>query len=76
MTIDQRCKSQQITADRMFMDFKYTNPGSKEQLRALKTLNTLVCQWVVFFHGDDNFDNEKFSLKETVFINIYYAVKS
>ena len=38
MTIDQRCKSQQITADRIFMDFKYTKPGSTEQLRALKTL--------------------------------------
>ena len=71
MTIDQRCKSQQITADRIFMDFKYTKPGSKEQLRALKTLNTLVCQWVMFFHGDESYVKEKVSLKESVFSNTY-----
>ncbi len=71
MTIDQRCKSQQITADRIFMDFKYTKPGSTEQLRALKTLNTLVCQWVMFFHGDESHVKEKVSLKESVFSNTY-----
>ena len=71
MTIDQRCKSQQIAADRIFMDFKYTKPGSTEQLRALNTLHTLVCQWVVFFHGDESYDKEKVTLKETVFSNIY-----
>ena len=71
MTIDQRCKSQQITADRIFMDFKYTKPGSTEQLRALKTLNTLVCQWVMFFHGDESYVKGKVSLKESVFSNTY-----
>ena len=71
MTIDQRCKSQQITADRIFMDFKYTKPGSTEQLKALKTLHTLVCQWLVFFHGDESYDKDKILLKETVFSNIY-----
>ena len=71
MTIDQRCKSQQITADRIFMDFKYTKPGSTEQLRALKTLNTLVCQWVMFFHGDESYVKKKVSLKESVFSNTY-----
>ncbi len=71
MTIDQRCKSQQITADRIFMDFKYTKPGSTEQLRALKTLNTLVCQWVMFFHGDESYVKEIVSLKESVFSNTY-----
>ena len=71
MTIDQRCKSQQITADRIFMDFKYTKPGSTEQIKALKTLHTLVCQWVVFFHGDESYDKDKILLKETVFSNIY-----
>ena len=71
MTIDQRCKSQQITADRIFMDFKYTKPGSAEQLRALKTLNTLVCQWAVFFHCDESFGKEIVLLKETVSSNTY-----
>ena len=33
MSIDARCKEQRPVADRMFMDFKYTRPGSKEQLR-------------------------------------------
>ena len=49
MTIDARCKEQQQTADRMFMDFKYTAPGSKEQVRALMTLTFLVGMW-----GDDD----------------------
>ena len=42
MSIDARCKEQQPVADRMFMDFKYTRAGSKEQLRALRTLNFLI----------------------------------
>ena len=37
MTIDSRCKEQQIVADKIFMDFKYTAPGSADQVRALKT---------------------------------------
>ena len=71
MTIDQHCKSQQITADRNFMDFKYTKPGSTEQIRALKTLNTLVYQWAVFFHCDESFGKEAVLLKETVVSNAY-----
>ena len=71
MTIDQRCKSQQITADRMFMDFKYTNPGSKEQLGALKSLHKLVCQWALFFHYGESFSKESILLKETVSSNTY-----
>ena len=70
MTIDQLCKNQQITADRIFMNFKYTKPGSTEQISALKTLHTLACQWVVFFHGVESYDIEIVSLKETVFSNI------
>ena len=42
MTIDSRCKEQQNVADRMFMDFKYTAPGSADQLRALETLTFLI----------------------------------
>ena len=29
----------------MFMDFKYTAPGSTEQLQALKTLSFLLGMW-------------------------------
>lgn len=32
----------------MFMDFKYTSPGSKEQLSALKTFNDQVRLWADF----------------------------
>ena len=42
MSIDTRCKEQQSATDRMFMDFKYTRPGSKEQLQALATLSFLI----------------------------------
>tara|TARA_B100000405_G_scaffold256415_1_gene190918 strand:+ start:652 stop:852 length:201 start_codon:yes stop_codon:yes gene_type:complete len=53
MTIDARCKEQQRTADRLFMDFKYTAPGSKEQLRALTTLTFLVGMWADFLSAEE-----------------------
>lgn len=45
MSIDARCREQRSVADRMFMDFKYTRPGSKEQLQALNTLSFLIGMW-------------------------------
>ena len=48
MSIDNRCKEQQRVADQMFMDFKYTSPGSKEQVRALNTFSFLVSMWADF----------------------------
>tara|TARA_B100000212_G_scaffold320002_1_gene277542 strand:+ start:26 stop:232 length:207 start_codon:yes stop_codon:yes gene_type:complete len=48
MSISDRCKNQQNMADRIFMDFKYTKPGSPEQLRSLMTLNYLISQWANF----------------------------
>jgi hypothetical protein len=53
MSIDARCKEQQQTADRMFMDFKYTAPGSKEQMRALMTLSFLVGMWADFLSAEE-----------------------
>ena len=53
MSIDARCKEQQQTADRMFMDFKYTAPGSKEQVRALTTLSFLVGMWADFLSAEE-----------------------
>ena len=53
MSIDARCKEQQQTADRMFMDFKYTAPGSKEQVRALTTLSFLVGMWADFLKAEE-----------------------
>ena len=53
MSIDARCKEQQQTADRVFMDFKYTAPGSKEQLRALTTLSFLVGMWADFLSAEE-----------------------
>ena len=53
MSIDARCKEQQQTADRMFMDFKYTAPGSKEQVRALTTLSFLVGMWADFLSTEE-----------------------
>ena len=53
MSIDARCKEQQQTADRMLMDFKYTAPGSKEQVRALTTLSFLVGMWADFLSAEE-----------------------
>ena len=63
MTIDQRCKSQQVIADRIFMDFKYTKAGSDEQLRALETLHSLISIWATCIINDEWVHNESFSLK-------------
>ena len=56
MSIDERCKNQQPAADRLFMDFKYTKPGSDEQMRALASFNSLVCIWAEFLLEDGKFD--------------------
>ena len=45
MSIDARCKEQRTNANRMFMDFKYTAPGSKEQVSALTSLSFLMGMW-------------------------------
>ena len=53
MSIDTRWKEQQSAAYRMFMDFKYTRPGSKEQLQALATLSFLIGMWADFLTAEE-----------------------
>ena len=53
MSIDARCKEQQPVADRMFMDFKYTRAGSKEQLQALNTLSFLIGMLADFLAAEE-----------------------
>ena len=53
MSIDARCKEQQSAADRMFMDFKYTRPGSKEQIQSLVTLSFLIGMWGDFLSAEE-----------------------
>ena len=53
MSIDARCEEQQPVADRMFMDFKYTRAGSKEQLHALNTLSFLIGMWADFLAAEE-----------------------
>ena len=53
MSIDSRYQEQQLAADRMFMDFKYTRPGSKEQLQALTTLSFLIGMWADFLSAEE-----------------------
>ena len=53
MSIHRRCKQLQRVADQMFMDFKYTSPGSREQLRALKTFNDQVLLWADFLAQEE-----------------------
>ena len=38
---------------RIFMDFKYTRPGSKEQLQALATLSFLIGMWADFLTAEE-----------------------
>ena len=53
MSIDARCQEQRSVAYRMFMDFKDTRAGSKEQLRALGTLSFLIGMWVDFLAAEE-----------------------
>lgn len=52
MSIDQRCREQRNIADAMFMDFKYTKPGSAEQVCALNTLSFLLSMWNDFLGSE------------------------
>ena len=63
MTIDARCKEQRNVADKMFMDFKYTAAGSKEQIQALKTLSFLIGMWGDFLVNEERRMNFASSLK-------------
>ena len=49
MSIEERCKENQVFADRIFMDFKYTQAGSKEQIDALEMFHSQVCMWCYYF---------------------------
>ena len=63
MTIDSRRKEQQNVADRIFMDFKYTAPGSADQIRALKTLTFLISLWGDFLSHEERRMNSALLLK-------------
>ncbi|MGC6483761.1 MAG: hypothetical protein ACON4T_09410 [Synechococcus sp.] len=53
MTIDNRCREQQRIADQLFLNFKHTKPGSKEQVRSLMTLSFLIGMWSDFFKREE-----------------------
>ena len=65
MSIDNRCREQRDVADQMFMDFKYTQPGSEEQIRALKTLSFLIGMWADFLDAEEERMNAAISLIES-----------
>jgi len=66
MSIDNRCREQQRVADQMFMDFKYTSPGSKEQVRALNTLSFLVGMWADFLVHEEKRMSSALTLEASV----------
>ena len=66
MSIDNRCREQQRVADQMFMDFKYTSPGSKEQVRALNTLSFLVGMWADFLAQEERRMSSVLTLEASV----------
>ena len=45
MNIAKQCREQRNIADKIFMDFKYTTPGSQEQLNALQAFHLLIGAW-------------------------------
>ena len=45
MNIAKQCREQRNIADKIFMDFKYTKPGSQEQLNALQAFHLLIGSW-------------------------------
>ena len=65
MSIEQRCKEQQVIADRIFMDFKYTQAGSKEQIHALEMFHSQVFMWCYYFCHSDKTQWASFSTLET-----------
>ena len=62
-SIENLCKCQQNIADRIFMDFKYTKPGSQEQFNALQAFHLLIGAWADSCIRSD----EKTSLGEIAF---------
>ena len=66
MSIDSRCKEQLRVSDQMFMDFKYTSPGSKEQVRALNTLSFLVGMWADFLVQEERRMSSALTLEASV----------
>ena len=48
MSIEKLCREQRNSADRLFMDFKYTDPGSDEQIQALNTFHSLISLWACY----------------------------
>ncbi len=63
MSIDVRCQEQKSAADRMFMDFKYSKPGSKDQVRSLLTLSFLVGMWADFLDNEERRMSAALSLR-------------
>ncbi len=47
----------------MFMDFKYTSPGSQEQLQALATLSFLIGMWADFLTAEEKRMDQVLALK-------------
>ncbi len=64
MTIDRRCREQQLVANEILMDFKHTKPGSQEQFRSLKTLSFLIGMWSNFFRREETRMNAALALEE------------
>ena len=63
MNIAKQCREQRNIADKIFMDFKYTKPGSQEQVDALLSFHFLIGAWADSCIRSD----EKTSLGEIAF---------
>jgi len=60
----------------MFMDFKYTSPGSREQLRALKTFNDQVLLWADFLAQEERRMSSTLAVKASVESHLDQAILS
>ena len=67
MNIQKQCREQRNTADKIFMDFKYTRPGSQEQLDALLAFHLLIVAWAdSFTSSDKNRSSVKMALEPSI----------
>ena len=58
ITIEKQCKCQQNIADKIFMDFKYTQSGSIEQLNALTSFNISIAMWAMYLSNTQLLNEE------------------
>lgn len=67
MNIEIQCREQRNIADKIFMDFKYTKPGSQEQFNSLQAFHLLIGAWAVLcIRSDENIGLAKIAFEPSI----------